>query len=124
VYSKLSKAVKEDLNQVKSGLDQLQESQQSRSCLGSACSCKWSRKIDGCSDIDRQIRKQENQDVLDWLSPLNFWPRQSDLLDRRKEGTGGWLFRASKFEDWLSGEEKTLWCPGIGTLTSSDGFLY
>ncbi|KAH0538021.1 hypothetical protein FGG08_005382 [Glutinoglossum americanum] len=51
--------------------------------------------------------------IADWLSPLNFIQKQSDVLDRRHPGTGQWLLDSDMFRDWLSGAEQTLWCRGI-----------
>ena len=51
--------------------------------------------------------------IADWLSPLNFFQKQIDVLNRRHPGTGQWLLDSSEFRDWLSGAEQTLWCHGI-----------
>ncbi|MCJ1249850.1 hypothetical protein MMC30_007076 [Trapelia coarctata] len=37
-------------------------------------------------EVHRQ--SEENQGILSWLSPLNFWTRQKDIFSRRQEGTG------------------------------------
>ncbi|KAI9777066.1 MAG: hypothetical protein M1839_009117 [Geoglossum umbratile] len=56
---------------------------------------------------------QESQNVMAWLSPLNFSAKQSDVFGRHQEGTGEWLLGADAFKNWLDGSERTLWCPGI-----------
>ncbi|KAK3372636.1 hypothetical protein B0H63DRAFT_514004 [Podospora didyma] len=62
----------------------------------------------GVSDVARKadsiIRHQhseEEQKILDWLTP------------RRQPGTGQWLLDSEKFQAWLSTEQQTLFCPGI-----------
>ncbi|KAJ6479686.1 hypothetical protein C8R45DRAFT_355447 [Mycena sanguinolenta] len=50
---------------------------------------------------------------LDWLSPLNFFPRQQEILQARVEGTGEWLLEHPLFTQWESGSVRTLWCYGI-----------
>ncbi|KAE8371034.1 hypothetical protein BDV26DRAFT_299170 [Aspergillus bertholletiae] len=61
----------------------------------------------GCSDGDLLI------EIANWLSPLNFLQTQRDILDRRSDGTGQWLLNCDKFQSWLKGTKKTLWCHGI-----------
>jgi len=56
--------------------------------------------------------EQENQVILDWLSPLNFRSVQIDTLSRRQDGTGKWLFESLEYQAWAIGETPTLWCYG------------
>jgi hypothetical protein len=53
------------------------------------------------------------RDFLDWLSPLNFFPRQQDISQVRAKGTGEWLLADPVFKKWESGSGSTLWCHGI-----------
>ena len=54
------------------------------------------------------------QKVVDWFSPLSFGDRHNDVLSRRCEGTGNWLFETAEVSAWLSGGDKaSLWCSGI-----------
>ena len=55
----------------------------------------------------------EERDVLHWLSPLDFFSKQSDALSRRQEGTGRWLLESNEFRSWLETAGKVLWCPGM-----------
>jgi hypothetical protein len=50
---------------------------------------------------------------LDWLSPLNFFPRQQEISQMRQPGTGEWLLENPHFKEWNSGSIRTLWCHGI-----------
>lgn len=61
---------------------------------------------------------EERLRILKWLSHLDFGPRLSDLLDRKQEGTGTWLLESQRFKDWLEGDVRTLWCPGMREYTS------
>jgi hypothetical protein len=58
------------------------------------------------------IKEQKRQDILNWLSPLNFWPKQNDIFERRCKGTGEWLLGRPEFQKWIEGENPILWCPG------------
>lgn len=57
--------------------------------------------------------QEKRQEILDWFSPLNFFKTQQDVFARRQEGTGQWLIDLPAFQDWLSGSERILCCPGI-----------
>jgi hypothetical protein len=65
--------------------------------------------------VTKHLADQESLDILDWLSPLNFWTKQYDAFSRKEEGTGQWLFEEPAFNEWLEGTERTLWCPGMRT---------
>ncbi|KAI9776598.1 MAG: hypothetical protein M1839_009502 [Geoglossum umbratile] len=60
-------------------------------------------KLDGDKDFE----------VLNWLTPIDYGPQQSDFIQRRQEGTGTWLLHTNKFNMWLDQRNKTLFCSGI-----------
>ena len=51
--------------------------------------------------------------ILRWISSSDFPALQSDLIERRQEGTGQWFIEDAAFLDWINGATKTLFCPGI-----------
>ncbi|RSL97643.1 hypothetical protein CDV31_012921 [Fusarium ambrosium] len=53
------------------------------------------------------------QDIVAWLSSLDFATKQVDFLNRRQPGTGDWLLSDPRFQRWQDGGERTLWCPGL-----------
>jgi hypothetical protein len=59
------------------------------------------------------IPENYRQDVLRWLTTVDYAPQYSDFLSRRENGTGIWLLNSSKFTLWLNGTQDTLFCPGI-----------
>ena len=69
--------------------------------------------------VNQMVENEERDRILTWLSPLNFGPRLSDMLDRRQEGTGTWLLESQLFTDWLEGHFRTLWCPGMREYNST-----
>ena len=68
---------------------------------------------------DTSLQEKERDDLLAWLSPLNFWTKQNDVFSRRQKETGKWLLKHELFGQWLSGIERILWCPGIRTFNLS-----
>lgn len=78
------------------------------------------RTQDGIQTITRALEEtslrqtdSDHREVLDWLSPLNFWIKQIDVFEKRHPETGTWLLQNDVFTEWLLGTGKTLWCPGI-----------
>ncbi|KAJ7117136.1 hypothetical protein C8R44DRAFT_596639, partial [Mycena epipterygia] len=51
--------------------------------------------------------------ILQWMSPLNSFQRQADVLSKWQPGTGGWFLTSPEFRDWESGCGKNLWCRGM-----------
>ena len=56
---------------------------------------------------------QDRQKILDWLTPVDYWPQQSDYLRMRQPGTGQWLLDSAEYQTWLKTNKQTLFCPGI-----------
>ncbi|KAF8162087.1 hypothetical protein K438DRAFT_2070280, partial [Mycena galopus ATCC 62051] len=42
---------------------------------------------------------QINQDIINWLSPINFFLRQADISELRVRGTGEWLLEHPLFKN-------------------------
>src|SRR5437667_4834154 len=55
----------------------------------------------------------EGQAILDWLTPVDYAPQQSDFIRRRQPGTGQWLLNSPEFKTWVETDKQTLFCPGI-----------
>ena len=64
-------------------------------------------------DQDRQRVDRDRLKVLDWLTPIDYGPRQSDNFRRRQVGTGQWLLDSAQFQAWLKTDKQTLFGPGI-----------
>ncbi|KAJ7443720.1 ankyrin repeat-containing domain protein [Mycena latifolia] len=63
---------------------------------------------------DQQDRSKgiEQKQILDWITPLNFFQRQADVFRTWQPGTGDWLLSDAKFKNWELGSG-VLWCRGI-----------
>ena len=51
--------------------------------------------------------------MVEWLSPLNFFTKQSDVFEARQDGTGLWVLNSSALKEWETDVGNLLWCPGI-----------
>jgi Cdc6-like AAA superfamily ATPase len=51
--------------------------------------------------------------LLKWISPTDYPAQQSDIIQRRQEGTGQWFLDTPETTRWLSEAKATLFCPGI-----------
>lgn len=56
---------------------------------------------------------QEDQQLLAWLTQLDFGTRHSERLRRREPGTGTWFYISDQFQAWLDEPQTTLLCPGM-----------
>ncbi|KAF5639627.1 ankyrin repeat [Fusarium sp. NRRL 52700] len=63
-------------------------------------------------DVKSKMDRAEDVKILEWLTPLNYGPQQSDNLSQRQEGTGEWLLTSKEFQNWVD-NGKTLFCPGF-----------
>ncbi|KAF8139254.1 ankyrin repeat-containing domain protein [Mycena galopus ATCC 62051] len=61
------------------------------------------------------VQKQsvEDREILNWTSPINFFPRQADILGARQSGTGDWFLQENLFKQWKACEIRALWCRGM-----------
>ncbi|KAF4957091.1 hypothetical protein FSARC_11400 [Fusarium sarcochroum] len=52
-------------------------------------------------------------ELLNWISPIDYAPQQSDNFGRRQSGTGEWLLGSDEYKSWLDTDRQVLFCPGI-----------
>lgn len=67
----------------------------------------------GVYKLLRRQHGQEHETILNWLTPVDYGPQQSDYISRRQLGTGQWLLSSSEFYNWVNESKQTLFCPGI-----------
>jgi Cdc6-like AAA superfamily ATPase len=56
---------------------------------------------------------QEELDILNWISQVDYATQHNDFIRRRQEGTGKWFLDSKEFQEWLKTVKQTLYCPGI-----------
>ncbi|KZL84696.1 ankyrin repeat protein [Colletotrichum incanum] len=54
-----------------------------------------------------------DQEILDWLTPIDYGSQQSDTLRRRQKGTCEWFLASEEYRLWLETPGQTLFCPGM-----------
>ncbi|KAK8851947.1 ankyrin repeat protein [Apiospora arundinis] len=65
---------------------------------------------------DEFVKRQgqhDHQEILDWLTPIDFAAQQSDFIRRRQSGTGQWLLDSPEYRKWVESRKGALFCPGI-----------
>lgn len=75
------------------------------------------------ASFDKALQLQENQlrrkfrqdkkDILNWITTIDYGPRQSDHFEKRNEGTGLWLTGSDEFKTWQRENGKALIYHGI-----------
>ncbi|UPL04021.1 hypothetical protein LCI18_014955 [Fusarium solani-melongenae] len=61
------------------------------------------------SRSDRRIELE----MLNWLTPIDYGPQQSDIFRRHQPGTGQWVLDSDQFQAWIATSGQALFCPGI-----------
>lgn len=50
--------------------------------------------------IDNTEARRKREEILKWLTPVNYAVHHADILNRRQPGTGQWLLKAPAFRRW------------------------
>ena len=73
--------------------------------------------IRGILELRSRSLNKEEQDVLNWLSSIDYSASQNRGKRTRKEETGGWFLESSDFKDWINSPGGLLWLNGVGALS-------
>ena len=60
-----------------------------------------------------ELDKDEDIKIVDWLTPVDYGPQQTDYIGRRQPGTSQWFLDSSEFQAWLETNNQTLFYPDI-----------
>lgn len=52
-------------------------------------------------------------EMMEWLSPTDFSGIRHAYMSDKVTGTGLWFLSSTKFQNWLTGPDKVLFCPGM-----------
>ena len=107
---KASDSIKDVLKAVSS----LAEFQKSITSLGETVQNIERITLESREQECQESKERKKQEVLQWLSRLDFRPKQLDILSRRTPSTGEWLLVEDKFKSWVDGSGSSLlFCSGI-----------
>ncbi|RYP18976.1 hypothetical protein DL767_009724 [Monosporascus sp. MG133] len=73
----------------------------------------FTRTQSGLEGLLREKEIQARNKILDWLTPIDYGPQQSDFIARREDGTGQWLLHSDHLREWLGKSKQVLFCPGM-----------
>lgn len=59
------------------------------------------------------IAAAQREKIIKWISPINSFQRQADILSTLQPGTGEWFLANTMFKNWKDGAGEILWCRGI-----------
>lgn len=68
---------------------------------------------DDLRKIKQRQHDKHHQDILDWITPVEYGHNQSDTIKRRQPGTGRWFLASAEYNGWLNNANQILFCPGI-----------
>ncbi|KAH7020559.1 hypothetical protein EDB80DRAFT_677481 [Ilyonectria destructans] len=71
---------------------------------------KTSRTV---TSIHHAQQNDNDAKILEWLTPVDYASRHSDLFRQWQPGTGQWFLESEEFQAWRAGGNQTLFCPGI-----------
>jgi Cdc6-like AAA superfamily ATPase len=71
------------------------------------------RTKDNTTKLVRHQESREQQEIFEWLTPVDYHTQQNDFLKQRQTGTGQWLLDSPQFKTWVEAKHQTLFCPGI-----------
>lgn len=57
--------------------------------------------------------ERKRMEVLEWFYPDPFDIKHSEICNRRRKDTGGWLLESTEFSTWESHDPQILWGYGI-----------
>ena len=107
---KASDSIHEVLNAVSS----LAELQENMASLGESVQNIERLALESREAESQASKERKKQEVLQWLSPFDFRPKQLDTLSRRTPSTGEWLLVEENFQSWVDGSGSScLFCSGI-----------
>lgn len=58
------------------------------------------------------VHSEQNLQILEWLTPVDYGPRHRDFLSRWQPETGLWLLDSAEYKTWLNTRNQTLFCFG------------
>ncbi|KAH0529359.1 hypothetical protein TsFJ059_004114 [Trichoderma semiorbis] len=58
-------------------------------------------------------RNKDNQEIIEWLTPINYAHQQREFMKIRQPDTGHWFLSSEEYQTWIESDKQTLFCPGV-----------
>jgi hypothetical protein len=65
--------------------------------------------------IADMMEDEKRKELLEWLTSINIDAKYNDERQKHQQGTGKWLVKGKKFEQWKNTANSVLWIHGKGT---------
>ncbi|KAI0856303.1 ankyrin repeat-containing domain protein [Xylaria cubensis] len=75
--------------------------------------CTVAKTSADVENIRLKLDNQEDDRILNWLSPVDYSSDQNTYISTRQPGTGQWLLSSDSYMAWTNTRNGTLFCPGI-----------
>ncbi|CCT63552.1 uncharacterized protein FFB20_03008 [Fusarium fujikuroi] len=62
---------------------------------------------EGIGHLQHSQISVHQKEVLDWISPVDYAPQQSEIFSRREPGTGEWLLESDEYNSWVKGDSRS-----------------
>ncbi|KAF3312506.1 hypothetical protein TWF173_007116 [Orbilia oligospora] len=62
--------------------------------------------------IHSNMDKEENRQIISWLTGTDYESIHADYRKKTMSGTGEWITDSTEFLEWLRGDKQTLFCTG------------
>ncbi|QYS95878.1 ANK_REP_REGION domain-containing protein [Trichoderma simmonsii] len=66
--------------------------------------------------VDKLVTVQlnkDNQEIIEWLTPIDYAPQQRDYMNIRQPDTLHWFLSSEEYQTWIGSDKHTLFCPGV-----------
>lgn len=58
-------------------------------------------------------QNKDNQEIIEWLTPIDYAPQQRDYMNIRQPDTLHWFLNSEEYQNWIGSDKYTLFCPGV-----------
>ncbi|EPS44850.1 hypothetical protein H072_1186 [Dactylellina haptotyla CBS 200.50] len=63
--------------------------------------------------ISRKLEKDQDLEILNWLTQVDYYPQHNDYIRLRQPDTGNWLLDSLGYQTWTRTSARVFFCPGI-----------
>ncbi|KAL5083750.1 hypothetical protein Trisim1_000954 [Trichoderma cf. simile WF8] len=68
---------------------------------------------EGVDKLVNVQRNKDHQEILEWLTPIDYAHQQRDFMKIRQPDTGHWFLNSEEYQAWIESDKQTLFCPGV-----------